>query len=99
MSTNVEFLKRFVGSDEIRWLSLSSSDIPQDREWKMIAPLSPVKNISMGRKVAREIDTTGFQGAVDYVLLNYVKQRCMIVCACFAHENDALLWEARQNQD
>lgn len=99
LADNLAVLNHFVGGDDIRWLVLTSETaiIPFDRTWKAIQPLAEVENISMGHKVVRShaVDTTGFEGQVDYVLLNLLKTRQMVVVACFDHDGDATLHKMR----
>lgn len=98
MADNIDVLRHIAAGDEIRWLMLTSltATLPYDRTWKAAIALSEVSNISMGQKLARQgIDTTGFQGRVDYVLINHLKLRQMLVLALFDHDGDATLHKLR----
>jgi hypothetical protein len=98
LADNIAFLCR-TGGENIRWLCINNrnSQIPHDRVWKAITPIGQVPNISRGYEVSdKGIDTHGFQGNVDYVLINHLDQRRMVVCACFDNENDLVLWQMRQ---
>lgn len=99
MADNIDVLRAVANGQEIRWLMLTSPTaiLPYDRVWQAVAILVEVENISMGMKAVRDhgIDTTGFEGSVDYVLIHLLESRRMIVMVMFDTDSDAVLAKMR----
>lgn len=101
LANNVEILRSIANGSDIRWLMLTSetATIPYEREWKVGSIFAEVENIAMARRAAQyiTIDTTGFEGRIDYVLINHLETRRMLVLVMFDSEADAVLAKMRHS--
>jgi hypothetical protein len=103
---NIDFLGNSVEhTGDLRWLMMPGfmAQIPYNRRWVALVPLSEVQSIAAAYKFVDshrdtdQFDTSNFEGSVDFVLVNDVKGRRMTVLALFDNANDAVLWKMRSS--